>query len=167
MIEPIPPGYQNVTPWIVSTHAADLIAFITTVFDGTELSRLVNEDGSIGHAEVRIGDSVVMTFDVPPSSEDTRAFLRVYVEDADSVFGKAIAAGAVPVTEVTELFWGDRVGRIRDPWGNVWWIQQRLEELDEAEMGKRMADPRYIEAMQYVQDTLVRELSDDRTGPEA
>jgi hypothetical protein len=85
-----------------------------------------NEDGSIGHAEIRIGDSVVMMFDGRANWPDLPAFLRLYVVNGDAVFARAIDAGAEPVTEMTELAWGDRVGRVRDPQGNVWWIQDRI-----------------------------------------
>ena len=110
-----------------------------------------NEDGSIGHAEIRIGDSVVMMFDGRANWPDLPAFLRLYVVNGDAVFARAIDAGAEPVTEMTELAWGDRVGRVRDPQGNVWWIQERIAELEPDEIGRRMAEPRFIEAMRYVQ----------------
>ena len=158
MVETIPPGYHAVTPWIVSTQTAAVIDFLKKAFGAFEIARVSNPDGSIGHAEVRIGDAIVMMFDVPGMTRATPAYLRLYVDDADRVFRQALDAGASAVTEITELFWGDRVGRVRDPFGNVWWIQQRVEELDAAEMGRRMQDPRYAEAMQYVQDTLISEI---------
>ena len=79
-------------------------------FGAVETARVRNDDGTIGHAEVRIGDSVVMAFDARPQWPDTPAFLRLYVEDSDAVYQQALGAGASPVTEVTELFFGDRVG---------------------------------------------------------
>jgi len=92
-----------------------------------------------------------MMFDGRPEWPDTPAFLRLYVQDGDVAFRKALAAGAVPVTEVTELFWGDRVGRVRDPLGNVWWLQDRVADLSPEEIQQRAADPRFIEAMRHLQ----------------
>lgn len=150
-IRPIPDGHHTVTPWIISRDTAALLDFITKAFDGTEIARVSNDDGTIGHAEIRIGDSIVMGFDARPVWPALPAFLRLYVEDGDAVFQQALAAGASSVTEMTELFWGDRVGRVRDPLGNVWWIQQRVADLAPEELERRMSEPRFIEAMRYVQ----------------
>ena len=115
----VPEGYHTVTPWLITAgRTAELIDFITEVFDATELGR-VGEAPRIGHAEVRIGDSVVMLFDVPdwPS---TPAFLRLYIADDATGLKRAVALGSRIVTEPTELFWGDRVSRFADPrWSSV------------------------------------------------
>lgn len=153
-VSPIPEGYTTVTPWIISRDTAGLLDFVRQAFDAVELARVVGEDGTIGHAEFRIGDAIVMGFDARPDWPDTPAFLRLYVEDADETFRRAVAAGATPITEVTHLFWGDRVGRVRDPFGNLWWIQVRVEEVDEAEMARRLADPEWAERMEYVQSSI-------------
>ena len=150
-VDAVPAGYGTVTPWIISRDSVRLLDFITDAFGGKEIARVPNEDGSIGHAEIRIGDSVVMMFDGRADWPALPAFLRLYVDDGDAVFTRAIAAGAEAVTEMTELAWGDRVGRVRDPQGNVWWIQERIAELEPDEIGRRMAEPRFIEAMRYVQ----------------
>jgi PhnB protein len=136
-----PPGYAAVTPWIISRDTARLIEFTKDAFGARELGRVPGPDGRIGHAEVRIADSVVMMFDAGDGWPDTPAFLRLYVADADEVYQRAIAAGAVPVTAVTGLFFGDRVGRIRDPLGNIWWLQAHVEDVDPAELTRRPADP--------------------------
>jgi PhnB protein len=149
-VNPIPQGYNAVTPWIISRDTAGLIAFLENAFDATELARVQMEDGSIGHAEVRIGDSVVMMFDARPAWPDTPAFLRLYVPDCDAIFRQALNAGATSLTEMTEMPWGDRVGRVRDPFGNLWWIQTRIADLTLEEMAQRAAEPRFIEAMSYV-----------------
>lgn len=151
---PVPDGYGTVTPWVISRDTAQLIDFVTAAFEATELARVHNEDGSIGHAEVRIGDSVVMMFDSRPEWPDTPAYLRLYVADGDATFRRALEAGATSVTEMTELFWGDRVGRVRDPFGNLWWIQERVAELPADEITARAGDPHLIEAMRYVQTSL-------------
>jgi uncharacterized glyoxalase superfamily protein PhnB len=147
----LPDGYGTVTPWVISRDTARLIDFVVEAFDAGEIARVLNPDGTIGHAEVRIGDSVVMMFDGRPEWSDTPAFLRLYVADADDTFRRALAAGAEPVTEVTELWWGDRVGRVRDPLGNVWWVQDRVADLGPEEVRRRSTDPRFVEAMRYVQ----------------
>ena len=150
----IPEGYTAVTPWIISRDTAGLLAYVHEAFGAEELARVVGDDGSIGHAEFRIGDAIVMGFDARPEWPDTPAFLRLYVDDADATFRRAVAAGGTAVTEVTHLFWGDRVGRVRDPFGNLWWIQARIEEVDDAEMMRRMTDPAWLERMAYVQGSL-------------
>lgn len=150
----VPEGYHTVTPWLISRDTARLIDFAIEAFDAVDLGRVADDEGRIGHAEFRIGDSVVMAFDAKPAWPDTPGFLRLYVADADETHRRAIAAGAESVTDVTHLFWGDRVGRIRDPLGNLWWIQTRVEEVDEAEMGRRMGDPAWLERLTYVQSSL-------------
>ncbi len=150
-----PEGYHSVTPWVITRDTGRFIAFVTEAFGAIELARVVDEHGVIGHAEVRIGDLVVMGFDARPEWSDTPAFLRLYVDDADATYRRALEAGATSVTEVTHLYWGDRVGRIRDPLGNVWWIQARVEEVDDAEMGRRLGDPVWLDRMAYVQRSLV------------
>ncbi len=145
-------GYATVTPWIISHDTSRLIDYLERAFDAEEIARIHNPDGTIGHAEVRIGDAIVMLFDAKPHWPPTPAFMRVYVEDADAVHRDAVAAGGTSITEVTHLFFGDRVGRVRDPLGNVWWIQERVEEeLTPQEMEARLCDPHFIEAMEYVQ----------------
>jgi PhnB protein len=151
---PIPEGYGTVTPWVVTKDTRRLLEFLSRAFDAEELGRMEMEDGSIGHAEARIGDSIVMMFD-SPFPIPTPGLLRLYVEDADAVFRRAVEAGAAPVTRLTDLAWGDRVGRVRDPLGNIWWIQQRIEEPTPEEVAGRFADPTFTEAMRYVQATLV------------
>jgi PhnB protein len=149
-VKPIPEGYGTVTPWIISPDTARLIDYVTEAFGAQEIDRVLNEDGSIGHAEVRIGDSIVMMFDAKPGWPPTPAFLRLYVEDADAVHRAAVAAGGTSITEVTHLFFGDRVGRVRDPLGNLWWIQSRVEDVTMEEMQERLNDPAFKKAMEYV-----------------
>lgn len=150
-IRPVPEGYTTVTPWIIGRDTAGLIEFLRTAFGAEELARVHGPDGSIGHAEVRIGDAVVMMFDGPGDWPDTPAFLRLYAPDGDAVFQRAVAAGGSPVTEMTELFWGDRVGRVRDPFGNLYWIQTRVAEPSPDEIARRAAMPEFVAAMEYVQ----------------
>jgi PhnB protein len=149
-----PDGYGAVTPWIITPDTAALLEFLKAAFDAEELARIVNPDGTIGHAEARIGDSIVMAFDRPHRWPHTPAFIRLYVPDADRAQDQALAAGATEVTSVTALAFGDRVGRIRDPLGNIWWLQTHVEDVDPGELGRRWTDPEWVEAMTYVQDSL-------------
>jgi PhnB protein len=156
----IPDGYGTVTPWVISPDTARLIDFTRDAFGAVELARVAGADGGIGHAEVRIGDSVVMMFDSRPGWPATPAFLRLYVPDADVAYERALAAGATSVTEVTGLFFGDWVGRVRDPLGNVWWIQAHVEDVDPAELARRPEEPAAAEALRYVEtsfDTAMRQ----------
>lgn len=162
-VQAIPEGYSTVTPWIISRDTAKLLDFMKQAFGAEELARVYNEDGTIGHAEAKIGDATVMAFDWRGAWE-TPCFLRLYVSDGDVAYQQALAAGAASVTEMTNLFWGDRVGRVRDPLGNIWWIQTHREDLDPEEMNRRAGEKKYLDAMQYVQQSFDRELkSRERT----
>jgi uncharacterized glyoxalase superfamily protein PhnB len=151
-VRPVPEGYYTVTPFIVVKGAAQFLDFLSEAFGAQELGRVHQEDGSISHAETRIGDSVVMMFDSKEKWPETPSFLRLYVEDGDAVYRQALKAGATSVTEMTNMPWGDRVGRVRDPLGNLWWIMTRIENVAEEEMARRAGEKKYIEAMQYVEN---------------
>jgi PhnB protein len=151
-VQPIPEGYYTVTPFVIVKDSAKFIAFLKEAFDAVELfPPVVSEDGSIGHAEVRIGNSVVMMFDGKAGWPETIVYLRLYVEDCKAVYEQALRAGASSLTKPTHVPWGDLVARVLDPFGNIWGIQTRIENVDEAEMTKRMGEQKFIEAMQYVQ----------------
>ena len=127
-------------------------------------SRMLNADGTIGHVEVELAGSVVMMFDAQPGWPDLPAHLRIYVDDVQATVVEAVAAGARVVTRPTELAFGERVARVRDPQGHLWWIHERMEELDPEEMARRFADPSFQQAMAYVQESLTTELKGDN-GP--
>ena len=153
----IPDGYGTVTPWLISRDSAQLIGFLAAAFSAEETpgSRMLNPDGSIAHAEVVIGTSAVMLFDAYAGWPETPAFFRLFLADADAAHARALAAGATSVTAVTERFWGDRVGRVRDPFGNIWWLQSHVADVPYDELGSRMNEPAMVAAMQYVQQSLV------------
>lgn len=155
-VRPVPEGYTSVTPWIIGHDTAGLIDYLERAFGAEDLGRFVMDDGKIGHAELRIGDGRLMAFDSPPGWDATPAFIRLYVEDAEATHRQAVEAGGTSVTEVTHLFFGDKVGRVRDPFGNLWWIQTHVEDVDEEEMGRRMTDPVFTRAMEYVQGAMYR-----------
>ena len=153
----VPPGYGTVTPWIISPDSAALIRFLEAAFDAEEIpgSRMPNPDGSIAHVEVKLGSSILMLFDSYEGWPETPAFFRLYVGDADDAHRQALAAGASSVTRVTELFWGDRIGRVRDPFGNIWWLQSHVADVPAEELQARMQDPAMLEAMHCVQQSLI------------
>jgi PhnB protein len=150
----IPEGYHSVTPWMIGSDTAGLIDFLVAAFGAEELGRMAGVNGLIGHAEVRIGDSVVMMFD-KPDWPPTPAFLRLYVDDIHATVARAVEAGARGVTEPTHLFWGDLVGRLADPFGNLYWVQTRIETVSDEEIARRMSDPTFTAAMEYVQGALL------------
>ncbi|MFI6285372.1 VOC family protein [Streptomyces sp. NPDC051018] len=154
-------GYSRIDPWVISQDTDAEIDFLRRVFGAEERgSRVLNEDGTVGHSEVEVAGSVLMLFDSGPDWPSLPSHLRVYVEDARETVEKAVACGARVVTQPTELAFGDLAARVRDPQGHLWWIFQRLEEVSPEEMGKRFADPSYQEGMAYVQKSLADELAD-------
>lgn len=150
-VRPIPEGYHSITPFIIVKGAAQLLDFLRDAFGAVEIARVPNPDGTLGHAETRIGNSVVMMFDAKEDWPDTPSFLRLYVENCDDTYQQALKAGAVSVTEPTNMPWGDRICRVTDPFGNLWWIMTRIEELSPEEIEKRFGEKEYIKAMEYVQ----------------
>ncbi|MFC7532017.1 VOC family protein [Actinoplanes sp. GCM10030250] len=155
----IPGGKSTVTPYVAAKGAARFLAFAEEVFQTGKAMTVLNGDGTIGHAEIRIGDSVIMVFDSRPEWPDTPAFLSVYVDDADKVVARALAAGATLVTEVrTSGIIGDRGGRIKDPVGNIWWVQTHLEDIDHATMLERFSDPAELAVMKSAQQTFDDEM---------
>ena len=155
-VPPIPEGCSTVMPWIISRDTARLLEFMKQAFGAQELSQMYLADGTIGHAEAKIGDSIVGAFDAREGWPDTPCFLRLYVEDADAVYRQALSAGAIAVTEMTSLVWGDRGGRVRDPLGNIWWIQTRFEQVDQEEIAKRLVEQPFLDAIQYTRESLDR-----------
>ena len=150
-VRPVPEGYHSVTPFIIVRGAAQLLDFVRDAFGAMEIARVRSEDGTLGHAETKIGDSVVMMFDSKADWPETPAFLRLYVEDCDATYQQALKANATSVTEPTNMPWGDRVCRVRDPLGNLWWIMARIENISAEEIEKRWGEKKYIDAMEYVQ----------------
>ena len=123
---------------------------------------MLGADGRIGHVEVELGDAVIMLFDAQPDWPPTPAHLRIYVASTRDTFDRALAAGARAVTRPTDLAFGERVARVRDPQGHLWWIHQRLEDVAVEELAKRFADPSAQQAMTYVQQSLTSEMSGAR-----
>lgn len=151
----IPDGYSSVTPWIVGSDTAGLIDYLKRAFGAQELARLGGSDGRIEHAEMRLCGAVVMAFDAPLGWPPTPAFLRLFVEDCDATFARAVRAGGTMVSGCKRLAFGDCVGRVRDPFGNIWWLQTHIEDVPADELAARDRDPEYTAAMAYMRETLV------------
>ena len=144
-VKPIPEGYRSVTPYLALKQAADAIEFYRRAFGAKERMRMPGPDGKIGHAELEIGNSVIMLADEHPDMDfrgpasigGTSVTLHLYVPDVDATFSKATAAGATPVRPVQDQFYGDRSGSVRDPFGHVWYIATHKEDLTTEELRRR------------------------------
>ena len=154
-----PAGYTTVAPWVVTKDTAALLEFIVAAFDGVELGRVPLEDGSIGHAEIRVGDTVVLAFDQGADWPDMPSLLRVFVPDADAAFTAALQAGARAVTTLSNNAFGQRGGRVRDPFGNIWWITAIVETVDPDEGMRRLRIAEYREQMRFAQESSTPGLS--------
>lgn len=140
-----PKGYHSVTPALVIRGASAALDFYQSVFDAKVRRCMKMPNGKVMHAEIILGDSSVMLGDEmpdwgvlsPASLGGSSSTLQIYVADADAVFEKAIAAGAEVVFPMTDQFWGDRSGKLKDPFGHLWMIATRIEEVSEEEMARR------------------------------
>jgi PhnB protein len=147
MVQAIPTGYAGVTPYLIIRGAARALDFYKKAFGATELLRFGGPDGKIGHAEIKIGEGVVMLADESPErghkSPQTlggnAVSLLFYVPDVDAFFAKAVAAGATVRQPLADQFYGDRSATIVDPFGHVWTIATHTEDVSEDEMQRRMA----------------------------
>lgn len=139
-VNPIPEGFHTVTPYLVVNGASEFLNFLKSAFDAEVRGVHKSADGGmIMNAEVKIGDSVVMFGDVMPGMDAIPAMLYLYVKDADSLYQKVIKAGGKSIHEMKDQFYGDRSGAVEDRWGNKWWIATRIEQVNEAELAKRMS----------------------------
>ena len=159
MTSATPAGYTTVAPWIVTPDTEQLLTFVASVFDGVELGCVRLADGTVGHAEIRVGDTVLLAFDQRPSWPAMPALLRVFVADADATVDRAVAAGATLVTRPVTQAFGQRGGRVRDAFGNIWWITAVIEQVAPEDGMRRLGEPRYAEAMRYAQESLDQDLS--------
>jgi uncharacterized glyoxalase superfamily protein PhnB len=143
--KPIPEGYHTITPYLVVRDAAEALAFYQKAFGALERFRLPGPDGkSVMHGELQIGDSILFLGAEMPASEckspatlkGTAVELYLYVEDVDAAYRRAVAAGAKEVMPVQEMFWGDRMGSLEDPFGHRWSVATRIKDLSPEEMTK-------------------------------
>ena len=143
--QPIPEGYHTVTPYLAVDDAAEAIEYYTKAFGAKERVRMATPDGKVGHAELEIGDSLVMLSDPFPQASTktpselggTSVSVFMYVEDVDAVVKQAVDAGAIVTMEVADQFWGDRFGSVKDPFGHLWSIATHVEDVPPEEMAER------------------------------
>jgi uncharacterized glyoxalase superfamily protein PhnB len=136
-VKPIPDNYHTVTPYLIVKGAAQLIDFLIQAFDGKEMERMAQPDGTIMHAEVKIGDSVIMMGETGGRWEPRPGSLYLYVPDTDATYQKALKAGATSVMEPANQFYGDRNAGVKDFCGNYWWIATHIEDVPPEELKKR------------------------------
>ena len=145
-VKPIPENYHRVTPYLVVDGAAEAIDFYSRVFGATEVMRMPAPGNKIGHAEIKVGDSVVMLADAvagmghksPKTLGGSPVSLLLYVEDTDTTVKRAVENGAKLSRPVEDQFYGDRMGTVEDPFGHVWHVATHVEDVSPEEMGKRM-----------------------------
>jgi len=145
-VHAVPEGYHTITPSIVCKDAARAIEFYKEVFRAKEISRMTGPGGSIGHAELQIGDSRLMLSDefpgmaeAPSGTSHRSSALHIYTENVDALFERAMKAGCQVESPLQNQFWGDRFARLRDPFGHSWGIAQHVEDVSPQEMEKRAA----------------------------
>ena len=144
MVKPIPDGFRTVTPTIVVNNGKEAIEFYKKAFGANEIYQMPTPDGKIMHAMIQIGDSFVMLHDEFPSMGakspttigGSPTSLHLYVEDADSLYKRAVEAGAAPTMPIMDAFWGDRYGMVIDPYGHAWAIATHQKDLSPEEMKK-------------------------------
>jgi len=146
-VKPIPDGYPQVTPYLCVDGAAAAINFYSQILGATERMRMPAPDGKVGHAELQVGDSVIMLSDEfpemgvksPKAVGGTPVTISVYVEDVDATYQKALDAGATALRAVEDQFYGDRSGQFEDPFGHRWSVATHVEDVPSDEMAKRAA----------------------------
>ena len=146
-VKAIPTGYHNVTPYLIVDGAAKAIDFYKKVFGATEKMRMPAPGGKVGHAELTLGDSMIMLADESPEMDHRgpHAFkgaavsLMVYVQDVDATVKTALASGAKTIRPVENQFYGDRMGTIEDPFGHQWYVATHVEDVSQEDLAKRAA----------------------------
>jgi PhnB protein len=142
----IPAGHRTVTPYLAIKNAAKALEFYKKAFGATETSKVMMPDGRLGHAEIRLGDSLIMLSDefpeyggkAPETLGGSPVSIHLYVEDVDAFFKRALAAGAKERKPVMDQFYGDRSGQLEDPFGHLWWVATHKEDIAPAELQKRV-----------------------------
>lgn len=146
-VKPIPDGYHSITPYLIVKGAANAIEFYKKAFGATELMRVPGPGGALMHAEIKIGDSIVMLADEfpdmgalsPTTIGDSPVGLMIYLPNVDEVFARAIAAGGKELRPLQNQFYGDRSGTLTDPFGHKWTISTHVEDVSHEEIERRMA----------------------------
>jgi len=136
-VKPIPDGYHTVTPYLTLNDPEQVINFLKKAFDAQEIFVMRNEKGKVGHAEVKIGTSIIMVGAARDQWKARPGNFYLYVEDVDAAYKKAIAAGGKSISEVETQFYGDRHGGVEDSEGNNWWVATHVEDVPPEELGRR------------------------------
>jgi len=137
-VRTVPEGYHTVNPFLIVEGAPKLIQFLKQTFDAKVEESVEGPDGRIAHAELTVGDSIIMMADATPKYGATAVHLYVYLENVDFTFKRALEAGASSVQEPADQFYGDRTAGVKDPAGNYWWIAQHVEDVSPEELERRM-----------------------------
>jgi len=135
--KPIRDGFYTITPYLIGRNTPGLIEFLAAAFDGKLISRKGRPDGSVMHAEMRIGDSILMMGDSTGDFAPMPAAIYLYVPDCDAVYRQALAAGGSSVSDVRTMPSGERYGGVKDPCGNIWWVATHLEDVPPEEEERR------------------------------
>ncbi len=136
-VKPIPDGYHTVTPYLTVDDPGAVIEFLKKTFGAQETYAMRDDKGKVGHAEVKVGTSIVMLGAAHDQWKSRPGNFYVYVEDCDAVYKQAIAAGATSISEPTNQFYGDRHGGVADSQGNNWWIATHIEDVSPEELDRR------------------------------
>lgn len=136
-VKPIPDGYHTVTPYLIVSDVAGMVDFLEQVFDVKEKEIMRQPDGSIMHAEVRVGNSPIMMGEATDDFAPMPSMLHVYLEDVDDAYQRALAAGATSLREPTDEFYGDRAAGVQDAFGNQWWMATHVEDVPPEELQRR------------------------------
>lgn len=146
-VKAVPEGYHTATPYLTIRNAAQALDFYKRAFGATEVMRMADSNGKVGHAEIRIGDSAIMLSDEFPDMDarspqligGSPVMIHLYVEDVDALVKRAVEAGATLQRPVENQFYGDRAGKLSDPFGHIWWIATHVEDVPPQEIEKRAA----------------------------
>jgi PhnB protein len=139
-VNSIPQGYGTVTPYLIVDGVTRLIDFLRETFHAEERARINDKEDHVGHAEIKIGNSIVMMADSTAQYRPIPSQLYVYVDNVDETYERAMKAGGTSEQEPTTQFYGDRTAAVKDPTGNVWWIAAHVEDISPQEMDKRFKE---------------------------
>jgi uncharacterized glyoxalase superfamily protein PhnB len=138
-VKPVPEGFRTVTPYLIVEKAGEVIEFLKRAFGAQVTFQMMNPDGSIGHSEIRVGDSMIMLSSAREQWKAMPAMIHLYVEDCDALYAKAIEAGAEAIMPIADQFYGDRSGGVKDVAGNYWWMATHKKDVSEEELKKLAA----------------------------
>jgi uncharacterized glyoxalase superfamily protein PhnB len=137
-VKTVPEGYHSVNPFLIVEGAPKLIQFLKQTFEAKVEESVNGPDGRIAHAELTVGDSIIMMSDATPKYGATASHLYVYLENVDLTFKRALEAGAMSVQEPADQFYGDRMAGVKDSTGNFWWLAQHVEDVPPEELERRI-----------------------------